>query len=124
MPTVMALFQHAHDAERAISELSLIGFTEKDVSMVMFSANPASHPGKKGFMGWLSRGGLLGDTVDSTDGISVLDGTGVGAVICSLIGTILGSEWRYGPVATGTAGLVAGGIIGFLIDRLIPEKRR
>lgn len=73
----------------------------KDVSVVIFSAVRSRRPGKPGLLGWLGRGGLLRDTIDRSDGISVLDGIGVGALIGSL-----------------------GGVIGYLCDRLIPEKRR
>jgi hypothetical protein len=65
-------------AEKAVAELSLNGFTEKDVSIVLFSAVPPPKEGAGGLVGWLSRGGFLGDTIDRSDGISVMDGVGVG----------------------------------------------
>lgn len=61
--------------------------------------------------------------MDRSDGISVLDGTAVGAVIFSLVGIILGSQWRMGPIAAATGGLLLGGLLGYIVDCLIPEKR-
>lgn len=124
MPVVMALFDNPTDAERAVSELSLNGFTEKDVSVVLFKAFPTPWARKHGLLGWLMRGGLLGDTIDRADGKSFMDGTGVGAVVGALLGMVYGSLWRYGPIAASTGGLLAGGLLGYLVDRLIPEKRR
>lgn len=124
MGAVMALFQSETDAELAVSELSLIGFTEKDVAMVIFSAVAQPKPGGSGLLGWLARGGLLGDTMDRTDGVSVMDGTSVAAVFGGVLGIVFGSRWVYGPVTLGTLGMLGGGLLGFLIDRLIPEKRR
>lgn len=124
MPAVMALFQSPDHAERAVAELSLNGFTEKDVSMVIFSATRRSPTGGKGFLSWLGRGGLLGDSIDRSDGVSVMDGACVGAVFGGLLGLVYGVLWVYGPIALGTLGLLAGGIVGIVVDRLIPEKRR
>lgn len=124
MPTVMALFQSDHDAERAVLELSLLGFTEKDVSMVVFAAQPHPQEGRQGLIGWLARGGFLGDTIDRSDGTSVMDGVGVGAVIFGLLGMIYGSRWHMGPVAGSTLGFLAGGVLGYVLDKVIPEKRR
>jgi hypothetical protein len=120
----MALFQTLEHVERAVAELSLNGFTEKDVDVVIFSAKAEPRPGKSGFLGWLSRGGPLGDTVDRSDGVSVMDGVSVGAVMVGLLGLVFGSRWRLGPVTYGTFGMLLGGLIGLLCDRLIPEKRR
>ncbi len=118
----MGLFQSTEQAERAVAELSLNGFTEKDVAMVLFSALPTAKP--KGVLEWLSRGGALGDTIDKSDGISQMDGVGVGAVFGGLLGITLGSRWRLGPVVWSTLGMLGGGITGWIVDRLIPEKRR
>jgi outer membrane lipoprotein SlyB len=118
----MALFQSTEAAERAVLELSLNGFTEKDVDMVLFSGLPSDTP--RGLIEWLSRGGALGDTIDRSDGVSVMDGMGMGAVFGGLLGIGLGSRWRLGPVVWSTLGMLGGGLLGLLVDRLIPEKRR
>lgn len=124
MPAVIAVFQSPESAEQAVSELSLNGFTEKDVAMVLFSAISPTDSGRGGILGWLSRGGVLGDTLDRSDGVSVMDGISIGSVILGLIGLVWGSRSYYGPVAMGTLGMLLGGIVGLLVDRLIPEKRR
>jgi hypothetical protein len=118
----MALFHEPDDVEAAIAELSLNGFTEKDVSVVIFEAAPPPKIRGSGLAGWLARGGFFGDTIDRSDGISRMDGIGVGAMIGCLLGVVFGSQWRFGPVATGTAGLLLGGLIGLMVDRLIPEQ--
>ncbi|HLN62081.1 MAG TPA: hypothetical protein VK464_11070 [Symbiobacteriaceae bacterium] len=122
MPAVMGLFQSTEQAERAVVELSLNGFTEKDVALVLFSALPSKKP--RGLLEWLSRGGALGDTIDKSDGVSVMDGIGIGAVFGGLLGITLGSRWHLGPVVWATLGMLGGGMLGLLVDRLIPEKRR
>jgi hypothetical protein len=53
-----------------------------------------------------------------------MDGVSVGAVMVGILGLVFGSRWRLGPVAYGTFGMLLGGLIGLLFDRLIPEKRR
>jgi hypothetical protein len=124
VPTVLAIFQLPTHAEQAVAELSLNGFTEKDVAMVLFSAVPPSSPGKGGLLGWLQRGGALGDTIDRSDGVGVMDGVSIGAVMAGLLGLSWGSRMRYGPIAVGTVAMLAGGLLGYIVDRLIPEKRR
>lgn len=124
LPSVMALFQSPDNAERAVAELSLNGFTERDVSVVVFSAVPGSNPGRHGLFGFLQRGGLLGDTIDRSDGVSVMDGTSVGATFGGILGLVYGTRFVFGPISLGTLGMLLGGLVGFVIDRLIPEKRR
>lgn len=119
---VMAIFQTTHDVERAVAELSVNGFSEKDVALIIFSPVPAEAKG--GLLGWLARGGLLGDTIDQSDGVSAMDGIATGAVIGCLLGMVWGSHWRWGPIAWATLGLMIGGIVGLILDWLIPEKRR
>lgn len=118
----MALFQLPELAEQAVAELSLSGFTEKDVALVLFSA--VREPKSSGFLGRFMRGGVLGDTIDYSDGVSVMDGTGLGAVFGGLLGLTWGTRYPIGPVTMGTLGMLGGGLVGFLVDRLIPEKRR
>jgi len=120
----MALFQAPDNAELAVLELSLNGFTEKDVGMVLFSTVPPASPGKGGLIGWLSRGGIFGDTIDRSDGISVMDGISIGAVMLGILGLVWGTVLAGGPVTWGTLGMLGGGLIGYIFDRLIPEKRR
>ncbi|HWI61437.1 MAG TPA: hypothetical protein VNT75_06355 [Symbiobacteriaceae bacterium] len=122
MPTIMALFQLPELAEEAVAELSLNGFTANDVALVLFSALPEAKP--RGLMGWLSRGGIFGDTIDRSDGVSVMDGICVGAVFAGILGLAWGAKTALGPVTVGTLAMLGGGIVGFIVDRLIPEKRR
>lgn len=124
MPTILGLFQAADLAEQAVAELSLNGFTEKDVGIVLFSAVAPPRPGGTGLVGWLQRGGLLGDTLDHADGVSVMDGISIGAVLLGVLGLVWGSRLGPGPVALATLGMLGGGLIGYICDRLIPEKRR
>jgi hypothetical protein len=120
----MAIFQLPEHAEAAVAELSLNGFTEKHVAMVLFSAIAPPPSGKAGLIGWLSSGGALGDTIDRSDGVGVMDGIGLGAVIAGLVGMVWGSRLRYGPIAIGTLAMLFGGLVGYFVDRLIPERRR
>lgn len=120
----MALYQSPDHAERAIAELCRNGFTEQEISLVVFSALAPTKPEHTGLLGFFARGGPLGDTIDRADGVSVMDGTSVGAVLLGLVGLVFGSRWQYGPIAGSTLGMLVGGLAGFLLDRLIPERRR
>ncbi len=79
-------------------------------------------PPSPGLLGWLQRGGVLGDTLVRSDGISVLDGAVAGATIGGLGGIIAGATFTAGPVALGALGILGGGLAGYLADLAIPER--
>jgi uncharacterized protein YcfJ len=123
MPTVIGLFRSSYELEKAVQQLMSQRFQGSQMRVVPMQETEAA-PKPKGFLGFLSRGGLLGDTLDRSDGTSVMDGTCAGATVGGLAGVIMGAAVLPGPVALGVAGILGGGLLGFLVDRIIPANRR
>ena len=120
MPKVIGLFQSQFRVDRCVAELELHGFTAAEVGLVLFSARPRK---PKGLIDWITSGGLFGDTMDQSDGVSVMDGMTVAASIGALWGVVWGSRLALGPITWGFIGLLGGGVVGLLLDLLIPERR-
>lgn len=62
------------------------------------------------------------DTIHYSDGSSVMDAICVGAVLGGVVGIIYGSVTWFGSMVVGLLGFVAGGFIGFLIDKWIVNR--
>lgn len=122
MPRVIGLFQSQFRVDLCVGNLESHGFTASDVGIILFSVGERQKP--TGLLGWISQGGLFGDTMDQSDGLSTMDGMTVAAAIGALWGIVWGSRLPWGPITVGLFGLLAGGLVGLIIDRLIPEKRR
>lgn len=123
MPSVIGLFRSNHELEKTVLNLLSHQFEGSQLTVVPMQETAAS-PKPKGIQRWLMRGGVFGDTLDRSDGTSVLDGICAGATIGGLFGVMFGAAVLPGPVALGVAGILAGGFIGWLLDLLIPENRR
>lgn len=123
MPRVLGLFQSQFRVERTIEALKRYGFTPEEIGVILFSSSPSRNK-LLGIRGWLLRGGILGDTMDQTDGVSTMDGITVAASIGGLVGIVWGSRLDWGPIAWAVIGLLGGGLVGLIIDRLVPEQRR
>lgn len=122
MKLVVGLVRSAYDLEQAILALKQAGFSPGDFRWINLQPEPgAKEP--KGFLAFLRRGGFLGDTQYRSDNASLMDGTAAGATIFALVGIVYGSLWRMGPITGGTVGVLAGGLIGWLLDQWIHEKR-
>ncbi|MGE5674871.1 MAG: hypothetical protein ACM3XM_13530 [Mycobacterium leprae] len=122
MPRVVALFQSQFRIDRCIGELEQQGFTPAEMSIILLEAQLPKRP--RTLQDWLAGGGLFGDTMDQSDGVSVMDGMTVGGSIGGLVGLVWGSRLAWGPIAVGFVGILLGGLVGLVIDRLIKEKRR
>lgn len=124
MTTVIGLFRSTYEVDKAVNHLLSHRFQGTQIRVVTMRETRFAPLPRKGLLGWLMRGGVLGDTIDRSDGTSVMDGTVAGATIGGLAGVILGSTLLPGPVALGVAGIMGGGLIGYLLDRMVPEIRR
>lgn len=123
MPTVIGLFRSAFELEKAVNQLLSQQFQGSQLRVVTMQITEAA-PRPKGVRGWLKRGGVLGDTLDRSDGTSVMDGTIAGATVGGLAGVMTGATFLPGPVALGVAGILGGGLVGYLLDIMIPEHQR
>jgi hypothetical protein len=123
LPRLIGLFQSQFKVDRCITELELHGFTANELSVILFSADRSQQQGR-GLLAWIANGGVFGDTMDQSDGVSVMDGMTVAAAVGALWGVVWGSRMAWGPINVGLLGILAGGLVGYIVDRLIPEKRR
>jgi hypothetical protein len=121
--TVLGLFRSLYELDKAVNQLLSQQFQGSQIRVVTMQLTEAA-PQPKGLRKWLMRGGFLGDTLDRSDGTSLMDGTIAGAIIGGLAGVIAGAAMLPGPIALGVAGILGGGLTGYLLDLLIPENRR
>lgn len=84
----------------------------------------AAVPQPAGLTGWLMGGGFFGDTIQRSDGASVMDGVAAGATLGGLAGVIFGSAYIAGPVTLGVLGILGGGLVGYLLDLVIHRDKR
>jgi hypothetical protein len=108
MPTVIGLFRSSYELEKAVLQLMSQQFQGTQLRVVPMQEMEAA-PQPKGIRGFLMRGGFLGDTLDRTDGTSVMDGIAAGATIGGLAGIIAGAAilpgpWPWGSPASWGAG--------------------
>ena len=108
---VYGLFKPSLVLEMGISALEKEGFTGEKLLVVTLEP---SKPGRQRLL----------DTMYSTDGMSLLDGTAIMASVGMVLGVIYGSVVYIGPVAMGLLGLFGGGGLGYLLDRLSRRKNR
>jgi hypothetical protein len=123
VPHVIGLFRSSYELEKTVTHLLSHQFEGTQLTVVPMHMTDAA-PRPRGIRRWLMSGGVFGDTLDRSDGTSVLDGIIAGATIGGLAGIIAGAAVLPGPVALGTAGILGGGLIGYLLDILIPENKR
>lgn len=107
--TTFAIFRTQESAENAINELSEIGISSKDISIVVKDKVTAAHMAK--------------DVVSSIGTERILVGitsilAGIGAIVIPGLGGIL----MAGPCAVALTDLLAGGLIGGLIGLGLPHE--
>ena len=118
METIVGVFFDRSDAEEAVEEIRNRGFTEDEISIVAREESLSSDSGDEGddFLDHdLTTGTSTGGAIGGLAGLLV----GAGAMAIPGIGPILAA----GPIAAGLTGLVAGGLVGGLVDLGIPQDR-
>jgi len=123
MPTVVGLFRSSMELDKAVNQLLSSQYLRDQLAVLPLHKTEAA-PRPKGILGWFMRGGVFGDTLDRTDGTSVMDGVAAGATLGGLAGVIAGAAWQPGPITLGAGGILGGGFLGWLLDRVVPENRR
>lgn len=109
--TLVAVFDNAARAEKAVSELRQQGFSQEEISIV--SKNQANRQGEH-YEDDITDGALTGGTLGGIGGLLV----GAGALAIPGIGPIVAA----GPIAAALSGALAGGVAGGLIDWGIPAE--
>ncbi len=121
MKTLVGIVNSTYDLKRAFLSLQRAGFGSVDLQFSYLTSQ--KQPWEPGTLqAWLHRGGFLGDTMDRSDGSSLMDGTTAGATIFSLLGVVYGSVLPMGPITGGVLGILGGGIVGWLLDQAIGAR--
>ncbi len=117
--TVIGVFDHTDQAEKAADELQRRGFHREEISIV------TKEGGRRG-------GDRGGDDTDSLTGSDVGGGVATGGAIGGAAGLLagvgalaipgIGPVIAAGPIAAALSGAVTGGLAGGLIDWGIPEE--
>lgn len=110
MLCVYGLFKPSMALELGLNALKEKGFAGERLAVVVLGL---CAPGKQ----------TLLDSMYRADGMSLVDGIAIGASIGMLFGVIYGSVVFIGPIALGLLGFVAGGGVGYLLDRGIQKQR-
>lgn len=109
MTVVYGLFKPSLALELGLSTLKEKGFSDERLAVVVLDPR---RPGRQNLL----------DSINRSDGMSLVDGMAIAASIGMLMGIIYGSQVYIGPVAMGLAGALAGGGIGLLLDLAIKKK--
>jgi len=105
---VLASFEYSEYLELAISELELKGIKRERILAVPL--------GKK------TEKAKIFDTISQSDGISLIDSALILGTVFMVLGVIYGYVLKWGPIIWGLIGLIAGAVLGFIID-IIPKKK-
>ncbi|MDF2629731.1 MAG: hypothetical protein K0R39_3562 [Symbiobacteriaceae bacterium] len=123
MPIVAGLFLSTSELEKAVLHLLQQKVDGTHLKVIPLHLAPSvARP--TGLLSWLMMGGVFGDTLHRSDGKSVMDGIAVGATLGGLAGVIAGAAVLPGPVVLTVAGILGGGLIGYLLDVLIHKPDR
>lgn len=110
--TLVAIFDTASGAEKAVNELRQQGFTQEEINIV--SKDQSRDRQNSRYEDDITDGALTGSTLGGIGGLII----GTGALAIPGIGPIIAA----GPIAGALSGALAGGIAGGLIDWGIPAE--
>ncbi len=118
---VLGIFRDSKAAGAAVAELKKNGFI-KDVSVLAYDKNkeqPMAASVKQDMTEGMTTGGVVGAIAGALaalfSGISAVVVPGIGVVVGGPLAALLG-------VTGGAAGLLAGGVVGALVDLGIPAE--
>lgn len=112
--SVIGVFDSRHNAEQAVKALRTQGFTTEEINIVSKKNNQQRGQNDGYFEDDVSDGTLTGGTIGGIGGLLL----GAGALAIPGVGPIVAA----GPIAAALSGVVAGGIVGGLIDWGIPAE--
>jgi hypothetical protein len=106
---IIATFDHSLFVEMVIHDIEKLGVPAQNiVALPVENLDSQTH---------------IIDTIHRVDGGSVLDGAMMSATIFSVLGTIYGFVWHWGPIIWGLLGLVGGFLLGLIIEVVINKKK-
>ena len=106
---IIATFDHSLFVEMVIHDIEKLGVPAQNiVALPVVNLDSQTH---------------IIDTIHRVDGGSVLDGAMMSATIFSVLGTIYGFIWHWGPIIWGLLGLVGGFLLGLIIEVVINKKK-
>jgi uncharacterized membrane protein len=128
--TVLGIFPSTQEADRAIADLEQMGFSSKDISVVMRQEGGAPSGGRgvevaKDAGAGATTGGAIGGVAGLIIGIAAITVPGLGALVAAgplavALGLVQVGATTLAGAITGAA---AGGIIGALVGLGVPEER-
>ncbi|PWW05093.1 hypothetical protein DFQ01_10576 [Paenibacillus cellulosilyticus] len=102
---IIATFEHSPFVEMAIHDLEKLGVPPQQiVALPVENLEANTH---------------VIDSIHRVDGRSMLDGAMMCAAIFSVLGTIYGFVWHWGPIIWGLIGMVGGFFLGLAIELLL-----
>ncbi|NPV89639.1 MAG: hypothetical protein HPY50_02530 [Firmicutes bacterium] len=107
---VAATFEHSTFLELAISELEQKGITRENIYAFPLKLRVKERK--------------LFDTMSRADGISLFDGMAAWGTVFTVLGTIFGYMWAWGPVIWGLIGMAFGAAFGFFLDLFLVRSLR
>jgi hypothetical protein len=105
---IIATFEHSIYLEKAITAIQMQGIAKEDILAVAMDKSGEERK--------------LFDTMQQSDGLSLIDLAAVLGTIFMLIGTIYGFVLKWGPIVWGLIGLVAGFVSGLIIKLITTKK--
>ena len=106
---IVATFEHSTFVEIVIHDMEKMGIpSENIIALPLENLDSQIH---------------IIDSIHRVDGSSVLDGAMMSATIFSVLGTIYGFVWDWGPIIWGLIGLIGGFILGLIIELVINKKK-
>lgn len=106
---IFASFEHGALLEIAISDLTRLGLTDRDILAVPLRAT--------------TRKLSVIDKIYRADGFSVLDGAAALGTVCMVFGIVIGSVLNWGSIIWGIIGLVAGAAVGLAVDWVLTKRK-
>lgn len=106
---IIATFDHSPFVEMVIHDIEKLGVHPNNIiALPLENLDSQAH---------------IIDTIHRVDGRSMLDGAMMVGTIFAVLGTVYGFVLHWGPVIWGLLGLVAGFLLGFLIELAVNKKK-
>lgn len=106
---IISTFKHSIDLEIAISSIELLKIAKENILAIPFTTKSSNTK--------------IFDTMNSSDGISLLDLSAIIGTVFMVLGTIYGYIFKWGPIIWGLIGLISGCVLGLIIDIIYTKKK-
>jgi hypothetical protein len=105
---LVSAFQHSFYLELAIIDLEQLGILKENILALPLDKKNPNPPSVK---------------ATNKDGTSYVDLVFIFSMVCMLLGAIYGFVWTWGPIIWGLIGMVAGALLGLLIEISLAGKK-